>query len=245
MITPTCPKCGRTIPGDDINVARDVAYCRKCNLSHTLSALSQIDELSANLDLQRPPAGASYTSDGMGTVIRATHRSLGTAIGALLFGLFWNGIVSVFVWFAVTATLHNLHVTLPDWFPTPKMNGGVGVGMNIFLWIFLTPFMAIGLFLAGTFLSCLFGRTEVRVTNNQGEIFVGCGPFGYRRRFETAEVKDVRIENSFNWRSNGSAQNRTFIILETRDGKQIKFGTMLSYPRRQFVAAAVRQTVMK
>jgi hypothetical protein len=136
MVIPTCSKCGKAIPSEDVNVANDVAYCRACNVSHQLSALTQGTELEATVDLNQPPAGAWYTNDGTGSVIGATRRSLGTAIGALAFGLFWNGIVSVFVLVALAGTLRHLGITLPHWFPAPNMNGSpMSVGMTIFLWI--------------------------------------------------------------------------------------------------------------
>ena len=134
MITPTCSKCGKAIPSEDVNVANDVAYCRTCNLSHKLSTLTQGTELDAGIDLNNPPAGAWFTNDGTGPLIGATHRSLGTAIGALAFGLFWNGIVSVFVLVGLAGTLRNLGIPLPHWIPAPNMNGSpMSVGMTIFL----------------------------------------------------------------------------------------------------------------
>ena len=127
-------------------------------------------DLSANLDLNHPPKGAWYVNDGGGTIIGATNRSLVTAFGLLFFALFWNGIVSVFVLVAISGTLHLLHVPQPDWFPAPKMNGSdMGVGAVLFLWVFLTPFITIGLFVAGSCLNCLFGRTEVKVAAMQGD----------------------------------------------------------------------------
>src|ERR1035438_2096743 len=33
MVIPTCSRCGKVIPSEDVNVANDVAYCRACNLS--------------------------------------------------------------------------------------------------------------------------------------------------------------------------------------------------------------------
>jgi hypothetical protein len=122
--TPTCSKCRRVIPSDDINVAQDVAYCRQCNISYRLSDLTSGNDFGISVDLNRPPKGAWYRSDGGGTVIGATNRSLGAAFGLLFFALFWNGIVSVFVTFAISGTLHILHIPQPDWFPAPKMNGG-------------------------------------------------------------------------------------------------------------------------
>lgn len=246
MPTPTCSKCNQAIPGDDVNVASDIAYCRTCNISYKLSELTHDAELSANLDLHHPPKGAWHRNSGAGTNIGATHRSLGAALVSLFFGLFWNGIVSVFVLLALSATLHHLHIDLPGWFPAPKMNGGdMGVGMTLFLWIFLTPFILVGLLLMGTFLSCLFGHTEVRLLNAQSAVFVGIGSLGYTRRFDASQVEDVRIDDR-QWRdSDGDRRRKTCIVIETRAGKQIKFGSMLSEERRKFVAGAVRQALLR
>lgn len=242
MPTPVCSKCRRTIPPDEINVANDVAYCRDCNISYRLSELTFGGDLSANLDLNHPPKGAWFVNDGGGTVIGATNRSLGTAFGLLFFALFWNGIVSIFVLCAISGTLHILHVPQPDWFPAPKMNGGdMGVGMVLFLWVFLTPFITVGLFVAGSCLNCLFGRTEVRVTGAQGTVFTGIGSLGWRRRFDASQVKDTRILQT----TNSKGQDAFNLLIETREGKQIKFGSMLSNERRQFVLGALQKTLLR
>lgn len=244
MTTPTCSKCQRTIPSEDVNVAQDVAYCRPCNLSYPLSALTRGLGIDAKVDLHRPPAGCWYRDNQSGTVIGATHRSVGMALPTLLFGLFWNGIVSVFVLLAVAGTLKHLDVAVPAWFPAPQMNGSdMSVGMTIFLWIFLTPFIAIGLGLVGAFLACIAGRTEVRIHNKEAAVFVGLGAMGFCRRFTPAAVRDVRIEDK-QWRdSDGDRQRKASILIETRTGKQIKFGSMLTEERRHFVAGALRQAL--
>ncbi len=166
--------------------------------------------------------------------------------GALAISLFWNGIVSVFVLVAISATLQQLHVPTPDWFPAPKMNGdAMTVGMTIFLWIFLTPFIAIGSIMIGAFFSAVAGRTEVEIRQSEGTIFVGIGPLGWRRRFNCGTVKDVRVEDK-SWRnSDGGRQNKTQIVIETQDGKQIEFGSMLREDRMKFVAAGVRQALLR
>ena len=243
MPTPTCPRCRRTIASDDINVAKDVAYCRDCNQSYPLSDLTHGSATRVNVDLQHPPKGAWYTSDASGTVIGATNGSLGGVAGLLFATLFWNGIVSIFVAGALASTLHHLHVPLPDWISQPKMKGGgdMSVGMTIFLWLFLIPFITIGLYLAGTFLSTLFGRTEVRITGSQGTAFTGIGPLGWKRRFEPSQVKSVRSYETRN--SNGSTTET--ILLETREGKPIKLGSLLTDKRRQFLLGALQKTVLK
>jgi hypothetical protein len=244
MTTPVCAKCRRVIPGEDVNVANNVAFCRACNVAHKLSDLVQGVALEANLDVTRPPAGAWYQSSGLGAVISATHRLLGTALGLLAFSAFWNGLVSVFVALALSATLHHLKVPVPEWFPAPKMNKQeMGVGMTLFLWLFLTPFILIGLAMFAAFFSCLFGRTEVRIRNAEGEVYTGIGPLGYRRRFNTQAIADVRIDDR-RWRdSDGDSRRKTEIIIETQQGRAIRFGSMLREDRMKFVAGALRQAL--
>ena len=77
MVIPLCTKCRKAIHGEDVNVTKDVAFCRSCNLAHKLSELVQAVSLEANLDVTRPPSGAWYQSSALGAVIGATHRSLG------------------------------------------------------------------------------------------------------------------------------------------------------------------------
>ena len=191
-----------------------------------------------------PPAGAWYHTSPMGTVIGATHRSLGTAFGLLAVSLFWNGIVSAFVFLAINATMFVLHIPRPAWFPAAKMNGSeIGVGMTIFLWVFLTPFIIIGLAMLGAFLSALGGRTEVAVRNGDAAIYTGLGSLGWRKRFSAQSVKDVRLEDK-RWRdTKGALRGSRQIVLEMLGGKPIKFGSMLREDRLKFVAAAVRQAL--
>ncbi len=237
--TPTCPKCKRAIPSEDVNVASDVAFCRTCNLSHRLSALTLGTVVDENLDVNNPPPGAWYQREGDSVVLGASHRSLGQAFLLLFFCLFWNGIVSVFVSLATLSTLHHLGVSAPSWFPAfhdPSMP----LGMTIFLWVFLTPFIAVGLVLLTTVLSCVAGRTEVRSEGGEAVLFTGIGSLGFRKRFSPREVRDVRVEDN-RWRdSDGHSRRKTQIVIE-RDPKPIRFGSMLSETRRLFVAGAAKK----
>lgn len=245
-MTPTCSSCQRVIPSTDVNVSSDTAFCRVCNVAYKLSTLLHGLELDANVDLARPPSGAWHRSSGLGEIIGATHRSIGMALGALAFSLFWNGIVSVFVLLALSATLRNLDISVPEWFPAPKMNGSaMGVGETVFLWIFLTPFIVVGLVMFGAFLSALAGRTEVRIGQGGGVVFSGIGPLGWPRRFNPEAAKDVRIDHS-QWRDrDGDRRSKTHIVMEMQDGKLIKFGSMLTEERMKFVAAAARKILVR
>lgn len=243
MVSPTCTRCRRVIPQDDVNVAKDVAYCRICNLACRLSAMTDASELTSGVDLARPPAGAWQQREGMNTVIGASSRSVGAALGALAAGLFWNGIVSIFVLFALAGTLKNLGIALPAWFPAPTMNEQpMSVGMTIFLWLFLTPFILIGMMLMGAFLLAAAGRTELSIGRSEASVFTGIGPIGYRRRFDPQAVTDVRLDLR-RWQ-NDSGRPQTCIVIESASGKRLTCGALLPEDRKRFVAAAVRHALL-
>lgn len=246
MVTPTCPKCRQIVAAEDINVAADVAFCRRCNVAYKLSELAHGTGIDPKIDLSRPPKGAWQRASGLGMTIGATHRSLGGAFGLLLITAFWNGILSIFVALALSSTLALFGLDRPNSFPKPIMNGGpMGAGITIFLWLFLTPFIVIGLAMFAAFLSCLGGRTEVRVRESQSEIFTGISSLGFKKKFNRDAIKDVRVED-IRWRdSDGDRRRNTHILIELLQGKPIKFGSSLTDERRQFVAAALRAAVIK
>ena len=246
MTTPSCPKCHSTIPSNDVNVAADLAFCRTCNLSHTFSSIARGTGIDPTVDVTRPPKGAWQRSSGLGTTIGASHRTLGGAVTLLGIAAFWNGIVSIFVALALSSTMALIGFRPPGWFPNPIMNGSaMGVGVTIFLWLFLTPFILVGLAMISGFFLCLGGRTEVHLRDWEGEIFTGIGPVGRRRKFKTESIKDVRIEDK-QWRdSDGDRRRSTEILIELIEGKPLKFGSSLAEDRRQFMAAAMRKALVK
>lgn len=242
---PTCPQCDQIIPADDINVAKDLAYCRKCNLGHALSGLVESAETEVHVDLQNPPAGIWCETDSFRTVIGASHRSWVQALSLLAVALFWNGIVSVFVVFALSGTFHHLGIVPPAWFPRPEMNGGMMSFWGVlFLWLFLTPFIAIGTWMILAFVSTVGGRTEVRIQHGQGSVYVGVGRLGWSRRFDPAQIESIELGWS-RWRNSDSDPNsQTEIFLEEKGGRTVKFGSLLNEQRKTFLLSALRQTLL-
>lgn len=244
MKTPKCPRCGIIIPVEDMNVAKDVALCRSCNLVSALSSLVSGSALEPDVDLQQPPPGCWHRSTGFGSVVGATHRALGTALGLLAVALFWNGIVSVFVVVAISSTLHLLHVPVPDWFPVPKMNGQImSVGMTIFIWIFLSPFIMIGLVMIAGLLSCVAGKTEIRVEGGEVAIATGIGPIAWNQRFMASDLKGIRIKDRSSRGSDVNSHTNMQIVAELQSGRLIKFGSALREDRLRFLAAAARKLI--
>lgn len=242
MVAPVCTKCTKPIPAEDVNVAKDVAFCRPCNASSSLSSLTNAVPLGV-VDLANPPSGAWYRDDGVRLAIGASCTSVSGAIGALFFGLFWNGIVSVFVLVALASTLQHMGVSIPHWVPAPKSNGAaIGVGMTIFMWIFLTPFILVGTLILAGFLMCVAGRVEVTIRDAEGVVFSGIGAMGWRTRFDATSVKDVRIDDK-RWRdSDGDSRRSTCIVIDAE--KAVKFATGMPEERRKFVAGALRKALV-
>ena len=239
MPTPTCPWCRRTIPREDINVGENVAYCRECHVANLLSDLAQSHAIT-EVNLDEPPEGAWLHHNEWRTEIGATNRSAGSATVFLFFALFWNGIVSVFVAIAVYGTLKNLHMAIPKWLPAIQFEGGVmSPRMAICLWLFLLPFIAVGLGMTLMVLLNLFGQTLVEIEDRRdGVIFVGFGSRGWRWKFNAADVTSVRLVEKT------SEDGKTsFIRIETRQGKQIDFGTLLTPERRQFMLGALQNSL--
>lgn len=117
--------------------------------------------------------------------------------------------------------------------------------MSVFLWLFLTPFIAIGLGMICAFLFCVAGRTEVTISQTGADLYTGIGPLGRHRRFDARSVQEVRIDNQ-QWRDNDGERRRTAqIVVEMAEGKAIKFGSWLNEERRMFVTGALRKLLLR
>jgi hypothetical protein len=234
----------------DINVAEGVAFCGSCKSLSRLSEMVEEQELKG-VDPASPPRGCTFSSDGARTLLTASSRSVGTALGALLFATFWNSVVSVFVFVALASTLHHATGSVPAWFPAPFPSGGgsgsgggnhgpdMTVGMTIFLWVFLVPFIGIGVGMIGVFLFALLGRVEVRLEGDRGSIFTGMGALGWRRRFDLRLVRSVTLGKT-KWTSN--EVHKPQIILEA--DRQIRFGAGVPEMRLAWVVTVLRKTLV-
>jgi hypothetical protein len=249
MTANVCPACGKTIAIDDINVPEGVGLCRACGKLSRLADIADQPVIDPKTLASPPPPGCSIEEifgGGGGQILRASLRSPGSAIGALAICLFWNGIVSIFLLFAIGGLYTNLVGPLPKWFPIPGSGGNkgnlgpnMGMGETLFLCIFLIPFVLIGLTFICAFLACLVGRIEVTLDATQGRVRTGFGPFNWTRRFDPAQVKRVaggRTAYQVN------DQNKPTIVIEA--DRTIKFGSTLPDHRREWLLAALHQLLI-
>lgn len=243
----TCSQCHQEIPEADVNVTEGVAYCRKCGTLSRLADLLDDAEFSIpEVDTSIPPRGCVMRETGLWTTIRASARSVGGGCGLLFAALFWNGIVSIFVLIALGGTIYHLFGGIPAWFPAPFSQGSntgssMPLGMVIFLWVFLLPFIAIGLLLIGSLLTTTLGRVEVRVRQSEGVAFTGFGPIGWRRRFDASDVKSVGLGKT-TWKENN--RSKPVIVIETNNGRILRLGSILPEERRAWMAKALRELLI-
>ena len=214
----TCPTCKREFAADQVNVARDVAYCTPCRMAFSLSELAAGHSIESAVDLDDPPRGTWLHDDGVEVRIGATTRH---AMALLLvpFTLVWAG-----------GSLGGIYGS--------QLKSGQ---FDLKLSLFGIPFLIGSVFLVSFTLMMVFGRVEVRLRHSEGRVFAGVGPIGWTRRFTTDAVTDVR-EGPSMWGAKGGAR-ATDIIL---DGpRRFRFGAMLSENRRLFVIAALRRAILR
>lgn len=218
--TLSCPTCETVVVPDDVNVAKDVAYCRKCNAAFSIAEaihdIEKVDAPNPAVDFNNPPRGVWFEQTFEGFVIGATTRS---ALGCFLvpFMCVWSG------------------GSLGGIYGTQIMNGK----FDLFQSLFGIPFL-IGTIIFGSLaLMSVIGRVVLTVDRDSGSIFTGVGRIGYTKRFEWKDVTHVYEESKRG--SKGSVTKQ--IVLEGKE--RITFGSMLSDERRYFMLQVLKKMLAK
>jgi hypothetical protein len=212
-----------------VNVAKDVAFCRACDRGFPLSDLVR-EQSAGPVDLANPPRGCWYRDDGGEVSIGASLRSVGGVIAVLFFAAFWNGISwTIFVGMLLgSKNVSGTGIT--------HSNGQTVVSGVAYL--FISPFLLVGLLVLVLVPLALFGRTEVVIRGPDGSVFTGVGAVGRRRRFDVAAVTGVAIRPS-GWTKNNQPQ----YAISLEGPSPIKFGSGLPDAKREFIAAALRKVL--
>src|SRR5688500_1360755 len=85
----SCPECRQDISLDDVNVANDLALCRRCSKDFGYAQVLAEKE-APTVDLNRPPAGAWFHRAHRGFEVGATTRSA-AALFLVPFMMVWSG----------------------------------------------------------------------------------------------------------------------------------------------------------
>jgi len=164
-----CPKCRRSIPLEDVNVATDMALCRSCG--ERWSYAEVCEELGdESIDGMSAPAGAWLSPSAFSFEVGATTRSA-AAFFLVPFMCVWSG-------FSLGG-IYGRQFATGQWSLFPSLFG--------------IPFLLGTVYLGSTAIMAVCGKVVVRSDGDQATIFTGVGPIGWRRRFAWREVKSIRL----------------------------------------------------
>ncbi len=225
-----CPSCREHLGVSDVNIEEGIALCRACSrVSRVADCLDAADARDA---AELPaPRGCTVEQSGSRTVVCASIASIGGFLGTLFACLFWNSIVSCFVFFAACGLYLNLVGPLPSW--VPQVKGSTPLAMSIGMAVFLIPFVLVGLYLAACVPLSLAGCVRVTLDGMDGSTFLGVGSVGRTRRFELGAVTQVRECDAFLQNN----QPRRAIELV---GPRVKFGAMMREDQRRWMIGMLR-----
>lgn len=247
--TPHCPRCEEAIAADQINMKEGMALCSKCGTMSQI-ALLEYDEGPDCSTLRQVPSGCAVVREGRSVVVTASLRSWTRLLPALGVAVFWNGVVSIFLSLFLSAVYYQLFGPVPDWFPVmglkngvPEMNGGpMGVGMTVFLGLFLTPFVAIGTMLLLNALLTLAGSNRIVIDEMGCKVSTGIGPLRWTRSFEAEDVTSVHVGET-RWRNKGASSGQP--LVEISADRDIRFGSQLTHDRMTWLIAALWAMLVK
>lgn len=232
-----CPVCDHALTVNDVNIVEGVALCPSC---HKLSPLSEVitHKKPAQALLDSTPGGCQVHEFGDRIVVHASLRSMSGFVGGLAVSLFWNGIVSVFVLIAIGGLYINLVGPLPHWLPAPS-GSQMGLGMTLFLCIFLIPFVLVGSGMIGYTLLSVFGKVDVVIEPHHAQVRTGIGFLVWPKPFNPNEVTRVALDRK---RDSESGSVTESILIQA--DRKIIFGSMLPEHRREWMRAMLRQLLM-
>jgi len=163
----SCANCKRRIEAENVNVAKDTAYCTSCE---SLTSLSNILEStpSKNFEANTPVSGTTLDDLGYNWTVSASHRSW-MALFLVPFTLVWAG--------TSLSGLYGSQIISGEFDPSKSLFG--------------LPFLIGSIVLIAVCLMSVFGRTLVSVENGKALIFMGIGPIGWYRRFDWKTIDRV------------------------------------------------------
>jgi len=174
-----------------------------------------------NLYLDRPPRGIRMEREFDGTTVLRI-RTLSSNVGFyIMFGLFWNAITSVFVCIAIGMTAARFGWNLPDY---KLFKAGANDASSWWgLWLFLTPFIAVGIGMIYAVIFNIFGKCVIRIGQGKGSVYTGIGPFGKTWYFSQQSVKEIDTHWT-NVQVGGSQIHK--LAIEMNNGRKIKLPSL-------------------
>ncbi|HWY29875.1 MAG TPA: hypothetical protein VNX46_03925 [Candidatus Acidoferrum sp.] len=207
-----CPKCRAEIPLEDVNVATDIALCRQCGQTWSYADLIEETKLPDFLP-STPPGGAWYMETGPRTFeVGSTTRSY-AAFFLVPFMCVWSG-GSLGGIYGTQFAKH--HFVLSES-------------------LFGIPFILGTLLFGSIAVMSVCGKVTVTVDGDEGAVFTGVGPIGWRRRFNWRSVSAIRRTVKSGGRGSTSEQ------ITFEGDKRMSFAAGIKSERLDFMIAMLRK----
>ena len=204
-----CPSCNAQIDPGDVNIQADVAMCRAC--TSVLRTSDLLRESERVRELICPP-GAWATMVGDERRIGATTRSP-KAFFMVPFMCVWSG------------------MALGGIYGSQLKSGK----FNPVISLFGIPFLVASIVVWTMTAMNVFGRVELKIRGDEGELFTGIGSIGWTRRFVLSDFNKISESVGSQSVRGGSTSK---IVLE--GARRLTFGSMLNQERRFFVIESLR-----
>ena len=212
----SCPSCSKLIPPSGLNVKKDVALCAGCNEAFSISELVASGQDAEGFDFSDPPRGVWFDETYDGWTIGATTRSV-MAFFLVPFMCVWSG-------FSIGG-IYGQQI--------------VDGEFNLSTSLFGIPFLIGTIVLGSVALMTVCGKVTVTIEKGEGRVFTGVGPIGWSRRFDWASIK--RVEEDHMSTQHAGSQGMVICLVGT---KKLKFGSMLTEDRRDFLLQALRKLLV-
>lgn len=158
----TCPSCYIQIPGEQVNVTTDVAFCTPCEQVISVSDVLASGRDLEGCDLAKPPQGVHFEETYDGWKLVTSTRSW-AALFTVPFACLWSGML-----------LGGLYT---GEFDQPLLG---------------IPFLLASLFIGAMAVMTVCGKIVVSTNYDQGKVFTGVGPIGWTQTFSWASVAKIR-----------------------------------------------------
>ena len=226
-----CPKCGRDIPLDKINVAKDIMLCPSCGETSCFSdVVSEIDERRHEDDVRgrlngAPPKHLKVECDPMdpsGRIVLTQRKFSKGAIFIVPFTCVWaGGSMSLIYGEQIYSGKFDLVVSL---FGIPFLLGSVCL-------IFLCLFM-LGI-----------GKQTLTLERGKGRFFWGVGPIGFRRSF-TYDRQTKVAQGYTSYQSNGQS-HRELHLTHPGSADTVHICAGMDADSLEYVEAVLRREIKR
>lgn len=214
-----CPICKGKIDLNDINMQSNLALCRSCGEASDFLLLTDSDpQLSSAIT---PPRGVRIETDMLkGTLIR--YKKISKAILFLLpFTCLWGG-----------GSMWGIYIA-------PYIQGSKPPEVQEML--FGLPFLIGTIVLLCVNLFMLFGKTEIRMNRRDGNLFIGVGVIGWRKKF--TYQSDTTVSLKYAGRSKNDVPQKA-IVIGTPEG-EVKFGSFMPEKYKVYIAQKIQETIRR